>query len=112
MPNLRIDRDRRVADVETAYDPERGIFNHLFATATRCSNPSIDGQAFRRSKSPRHRSRSSCENIFTDFKRHDLGPNFHERNYDGTMRTRVHDDAAVGRRHARRRTDTTGAAST
>jgi hypothetical protein len=23
-------------------------------------------------------------NIFTDFKRHDLGPNFHERNYDGT----------------------------
>jgi hypothetical protein len=24
--------------------------------------------------------------IFTDFKRHDLGPAFHERNYDGTMR--------------------------
>jgi hypothetical protein len=23
--------------------------------------------------------------IFTDLKRHDLGPNFHERNYDGTM---------------------------
>ena len=27
------------------------------------------------------------ENIFTDFKRHDLGPNFHERNFDGTMTT-------------------------
>jgi hypothetical protein len=26
-------------------------------------------------------------NIFTDFKRHDLGPSFYERNYDGTMRT-------------------------
>ena len=26
------------------------------------------------------------KNIFTDFKRHDLGPNFWERNYDGTMR--------------------------
>jgi CxxC motif-containing protein (DUF1111 family) len=26
-------------------------------------------------------------NIFTDFKRHDIGPNFHERNFDGTMRT-------------------------
>jgi di-heme oxidoreductase (putative peroxidase) len=26
-------------------------------------------------------------NIFTDFKRHDLGPNFHERNFDGTTRT-------------------------
>ena len=25
--------------------------------------------------------------IFTDFKRHDLGPNFYERNYDGTVRT-------------------------
>jgi hypothetical protein len=24
--------------------------------------------------------------IFSDFKRHDLGPSFHERNYDGTMR--------------------------
>ena len=24
-------------------------------------------------------------NIFTDFKRHDLGPNFHEINYDGTL---------------------------
>ena len=24
-------------------------------------------------------------NIFTDFKRHDLGPNFHERNYDGSI---------------------------
>ena len=27
-------------------------------------------------------------NIFSDFKRHDLGPGFYERNYDGTLRTR------------------------
>jgi hypothetical protein len=26
-------------------------------------------------------------NIFTDFKRHDLGPAFYERGYDGTLRT-------------------------
>jgi hypothetical protein len=26
-------------------------------------------------------------NIFTDFKRHDLGTNFHERNYEGTLST-------------------------
>jgi hypothetical protein len=26
-------------------------------------------------------------NIFTDFKRHNLGPNFFERNFDGTIRT-------------------------
>jgi CxxC motif-containing protein (DUF1111 family) len=25
------------------------------------------------------------KDIFTDLKRHDLGPNFHERNYDGTL---------------------------
>jgi Predicted thiol oxidoreductase len=25
------------------------------------------------------------KNIFTDFKRHDLGPNFWERNYDGSI---------------------------
>lgn len=27
------------------------------------------------------------KNIFSDFKRHDLGKNFHERNYDGTTQT-------------------------
>src|SRR5262249_11839253 len=26
------------------------------------------------------------KDIFTDFKRHDLGPNFYERDYDGTVR--------------------------
>ena len=26
-------------------------------------------------------------NFFADMKRHDLGPGFHERNYDGTMQT-------------------------
>src|SRR5262245_3715463 len=34
IPDLLINRDRRVADVETSYDPERGIFNSLFATPT------------------------------------------------------------------------------
>src|SRR5262249_10827111 len=31
VPDLTIDHDRRVADVETAFDPEHGIFNRLFA---------------------------------------------------------------------------------
>ena len=26
-------------------------------------------------------------NFFADMKRHDLGPKFHERNYDGTLTT-------------------------
>jgi hypothetical protein len=33
ISNLLIDRDRRVADVETVYDPANGIFNNLFSTA-------------------------------------------------------------------------------
>ena len=27
------------------------------------------------------------KDIFTDFKRHDLGTNFYERNWDGTLQT-------------------------
>jgi len=26
------------------------------------------------------------KNVYTDFKRHDVGPAFHERNYDGSLR--------------------------
>ena len=35
-------------------------------------------------------------NFFTDLKRHDLGPGFHERNYDGTTQTAVHDRRRCG----------------
>jgi len=34
VPDLLINRDRRVGDVETAYDEDKGIFNNLFATVT------------------------------------------------------------------------------
>ena len=34
IPDLTINHDRRVADVETVYDQVKGIFNSLFATAT------------------------------------------------------------------------------
>jgi hypothetical protein len=33
IPDLQIERDRCVADIETVYDPKNGIFNNLFATA-------------------------------------------------------------------------------
>ena len=32
-------------------------------------------------------TRALVKNIFADFKRHDLGTNFYERNYDGTLQT-------------------------
>jgi hypothetical protein len=86
IPNLGINRDRRVADVETVYDPTRAIFNNLFATATPLFTALDDGSGFPTLKKPRLQP-FLVQNIFTDFKRHDLGSNFYERNYDGTTRT-------------------------
>jgi len=84
-PNLTIDRDRRVADVETKYDTTQGNpLNNLFATATLFVTPDpavpeIMGSA------PGGLLASGgsfvVRNFFADFKRHDLGANFHERNY-------------------------------
>jgi Di-haem oxidoreductase, putative peroxidase len=85
-PDLPIDRDRRVADVETTCDPVRGIFNRLFATATPLFTAVNDRPEFPSLKRPSSQP-FLVKNIFTDLKRHDLGPNFYERNYDGTIRT-------------------------
>jgi mono/diheme cytochrome c family protein len=86
IPTLGIQRDRRIADVETVFDPVNGHFNRLFATARLLlANPASVGQAGV-AKIPALQP-FIVEEIFTDFKRHDLGPNFHERNYDGSIRT-------------------------
>jgi hypothetical protein len=85
IPDLVINRDRRVADVETVFDAERGIFNNLFATAIPLFDEIRDGSGLPSIKRPRF-GPFIVRNIFTDFKRHNLGPNFHERNYDGTIR--------------------------
>jgi len=85
VADLQINHDRRVADLETVYDPVRGQFNNLFATATPLATPVADGSVFPPLKVP-NAAPFLVHNIFTDFKRHDLGPNFYERNYDGTMR--------------------------
>jgi Di-haem oxidoreductase, putative peroxidase len=86
VANLTINHDRRVADVETVYDPARGIFNTLFATATPLFHEVDDGTGLPRLKVP-NGSSFVVSDIFADFKQHDLGPNFHERNWDGTMQT-------------------------
>jgi Di-haem oxidoreductase, putative peroxidase len=86
IPDLQLLRDRRVADVDTVFDPDNGNFNRLFATARLLlGNPSSIGQE-NVAKVPAFQP-FLVKNIYTDFKRHDLGPAFHERNYDGTMRT-------------------------
>jgi len=84
VQNLVIESDRRVADVETVFDPENGgAFNGLFATATPLFEE-VSGSGDPPLKRPL-RGSFEVENIFTDFKRHDLGPNFWERNYDSTL---------------------------
>jgi mono/diheme cytochrome c family protein len=84
IPDLQIERDRRVADVETVFDIERGIFNDLFSTATPLFNETDDPGSFPTLKRAALKP-FLVKNIFTDFKRHDLGPNFWERNFNGTF---------------------------
>jgi hypothetical protein len=87
VQSLTINRDRRVADVETVHDPVRGIFNRLFATASTRFVAVGDTDPFPQLL-PAQQS-FVVRNIFTDFKRHDLGPAFHEREYDGTLVRRL-----------------------
>jgi hypothetical protein len=86
IQDLTINRDRRVADVETVYDPARGHFNDLFATASLRLVESNDGSGHPTLKLPALQS-FVVRNFFADLKRHDLGPQFHERNFDGSMET-------------------------
>jgi hypothetical protein len=86
IPDLPVNRDRRVADVNTTYDPPRGVFNNLFSSATALFSQVSDSSSFPALKVPLLRP-FLVKNIFTDLKRHDLGPSFHERNYDGTVLT-------------------------
>jgi hypothetical protein len=86
VQNLTINHDRRVADVNTVYDPVNGIFNRIFATATALIHKVDDGSGYPPLMVPNGQP-FVVQNIFTDFKRHDLGPNFHERNWDGSFQT-------------------------
>lgn len=85
IADLRINSDRRIADVETVYDPVNGIFNDLFATASTRFEVVDDGGLYPLLL-PQERE-FQIRDIFSDFKRHDLGPAFHEREFDGTVVT-------------------------
>ena len=58
----------------------------MFATATTLYQDINDGSGFPDLKLPLGGS-FVVKDIFTDFKRHDLGTNFYERNWDGTLQT-------------------------
>ncbi|HUI42393.1 MAG TPA: di-heme oxidoredictase family protein, partial [Terriglobia bacterium] len=86
LADLAVNHDRRVADVETKYDTVHGIFNTLFATATTLYYTKNDGTGEPPLKLPLG-GPFLVKDIYTDFKRHDLGTNFYERNWDGTLQT-------------------------
>jgi len=86
VADLTINHDRRVADLETGYDPVNGVFNSLFATASTLYYTKDDGSGQPVLKLPLGNP-FLVKDIFTDFKRHDLGANFYERNWDGTLQT-------------------------
>jgi hypothetical protein len=83
--NKQLADNRELADVTTVYDPVRGVFNSLFATARRLVEKTPDNPALPPLQKPAGH-RFLVRGIFADFKRHDLGPNFAERNFDGTLR--------------------------
>ena len=85
VQDLTVRNDRRIADVETSFDPDRGIFNDLFATATPLFKSVPDAAAYPQIL-PIGES-FVVRNVFTDLKRHDLGLAFHERDFDGTRVT-------------------------
>jgi cytochrome c2 len=86
VANLTINHDRRVADLETVYDPTKGIFNNLFATATPLIRIVDDGSGQPTLKLPAGNA-FVVQDFLSDLKRHDLGPKFYERNWDGTIQT-------------------------
>ncbi len=82
--DLVIEHDRRVADVDTRFDEANGGFNRLFAVASPLFRTENDGSGFPDLKLPQG-NRYVVRDIYTDLKRHDLGPGFWERNFDGTV---------------------------
>ncbi|HEY7375797.1 MAG TPA: di-heme oxidoredictase family protein [Polyangia bacterium] len=92
IPSLTINVDRRVADVETVFaDFNPGSpttsgnpLNRLFATATPRIVTVDDPPSDPVLKLPARQS-FVVNNFFADLKRHDLGNNFVERNFDGTF---------------------------
>jgi hypothetical protein len=89
VQDLTVDHDRRVADVQTVYDPlhSNGVFNRYFATATLLCSSVNDGSGFPAMRAPLGGS-FAVRNFYADLKRHDLGAGFHERNFDGTVTTK------------------------
>jgi len=92
IATLTVNKDRRVADLNTVFDPNQGNpFNRLFGTAKLLVVGGLDGvddgKQLPSLKQPAG-APFVVRNFFADFKRHDVGVNFNERNYEGTYQER------------------------
>jgi hypothetical protein len=85
VESLPIAVDRRVADVDTRWDPVAGnSFNALFAVAAPLVVPTDDGSGLPLLQKPAG-GPFVVDGIYSDLKRHDLGPAFWERRFDGSI---------------------------
>ena len=85
VPDLTLERDRRVADVDTRWDEQAGNpFNRLYASAVPLFDELQDDSGHPALRRPR-RASFLVRGIFSDLKRHDLGPAFWERGFDGSV---------------------------
>ncbi len=84
VETLVVEHDRRVADVETRFDPQRGHLNRLFATASGSFYEVQDDPDLPPLRMPVG-GRFAVRQFYSDLKRHDLGPGFWERNFDGSL---------------------------
>lgn len=88
IPTLTIDSDRRLADTLTLHNPQKSnvVLNELYTEASTKYYEVDDGMGYPPMKLPEGNP-FVVQGIFTDFKRHDMGANFREKNFDGTAQT-------------------------
>ena len=85
VQNLEVRNDRRVADAETTLRSRARHLQRPFRGRLPAVPASRTATAIR--SCSRIGGKFVVENVFTDLKRHDLGPAFHERDFDGTRIT-------------------------
>lgn len=87
VSNFQIDRDRRVSSTDTDFQPNPSIsnpFNRLFVNVSPLFNEVNDGSGHPTLKVPKFQP-FLAQDLFTDFKRHDLGSNFWEIQFTGLV---------------------------
>jgi CxxC motif-containing protein (DUF1111 family) len=91
---LTIAEDRRVADVETVFDPVNGGFNRMFGTAA--TRFAVLPESGTPPEIVPERNSFVVRAIHADFKRHNMGAAFKELNFDGSFQEEFITEALWG----------------